>query len=217
MSGEILIGTSPVTRYLEGEISDAARSDAKVLLTGESGVGKEVVAKMIHQQSRRRGVKLVALNCAAVPDSLLESELFGHVRGSFTGAYRDKPGLLELANNGTIFLDEIGETSLRMQALLLRFLENGEIWRIGADRMQATTDVRVIAATNRDLADQIAQREFRADLFYRLNVLHIKIPPLRERREDVPLFLDHFFRAYSQRHTTPVPALTSAARAALMA
>jgi transcriptional regulator with PAS, ATPase and Fis domain len=217
VSGEILIGTSPVTRYLEGEISDAARSDAKVLLTGESGVGKEVVAKMIHQQSRRRGVKLIALNCAAVPDSLLESELFGHVRGSFTGAYRDKPGLLELANNGTIFLDEIGETSLRMQALLLRFLENGEIWRIGADRMQATTDVRVIAATNRDLADQIAQREFRADLFYRLNVLHIKIPPLRERREDVPLFLDHFFRAYSQRHATAIPELTTAAHAALMA
>jgi transcriptional regulator with PAS, ATPase and Fis domain len=217
VSGEILIGTSPLTRYLESEISDAARSDAKVLLTGESGVGKEVVAKMIHQQSRRRGVKLVALNCAAVPDSLLESELFGHVRGSFTGAYRDKPGLLELANNGTIFLDEIGETSLRMQALLLRFLENGEIWRIGADRMQAMTDVRVIAATNRELADQIANREFRADLFYRLNVLHIKIPPLRDRREDVPQFLDHFFRAYSHRHSTPLPELTASARAALIA
>jgi len=217
VSGEILIGTSPVTRYLESEISDAARSDAKVLLTGESGVGKEVVAKMIHQQSRRRNVKLVALNCAAVPDSLLESELFGHVRGSFTGAYRDKPGLLELANNGTIFLDEIGETSLRMQALLLRFLENGEIWRIGADRVQATTDVRVIAATNRDLADQIAQREFRADLYYRLNVLHIKIPPLRERRDDIPQFLDHFFRIYAQRHMTAVPELTPAARAALIA
>ena len=217
MSGEVLIGTSPVARYLESEISDAARSDAKVLLTGESGVGKEVVAKLIHQQSRRRNVKLVALNCAAVPDSLLESELFGHVRGSFTGAYRDKPGLLELANNGTIFLDEIGETSLRMQALMLRFLENGEIWRIGADRMQTTTDVRVVAATNRDLADQIAQREFRADLFYRLNVLHIKIPPLRERREDIPQFLEHFFRAYSQRHSTVVPELTAAARAALLA
>jgi transcriptional regulator with PAS, ATPase and Fis domain len=217
VSGEILIGTSPVTRYLESEISDAARSDAKVLLTGESGVGKEVVAKMIHQQSRRRNVKLVALNCAAVPDSLLESELFGHVRGSFTGAYRDKPGLLELANNGTIFLDEIGETSLRMQALMLRFLENGEIWRIGADRVQATTDVRVIAATNRDLADQIAQREFRADLYYRLNVLHIKIPPLRERRDDIPQFLDHFFKIYAQRHVTAVPELTPAARAALIA
>jgi transcriptional regulator with PAS, ATPase and Fis domain len=217
VSGESLIGTSTAARYLEQEISDAARSDAKVLLTGESGVGKEVVARLIHQQSRRRGVKLVALNCAAVPDSLLESELFGHVRGSFTGAYRDKPGLLELANSGTIFLDEIGETSLRMQALMLRFLENGEIWRIGADRVQARTDVRVIAATNRDLADRIAQREFRADLYYRLNVLHIKIPPLRERREDVPLFLDYFFRAYADQHLTPVPELTPSAHAALVA
>ncbi len=204
-------------RNLEHEISDAARSDAKVLLTGESGVGKEVVARLIHDQSRRRSVKLVALNCAAVPDSLLESELFGHVRGSFTGAYRDKPGLLELANSGTIFLDEIGETSLRMQALMLRFLENGEIWRIGADRVQATSDVRVVAATNRDLADRIAQREFRADLYYRLNVLHIKIPPLRERRDDIPQFLDHFMRVYADRHLTPLPELTPAARAALIA
>ena len=217
MSGETLIGTSALTRHLELEISDAARSDAKVLLTGESGVGKEVVARLIHHQSRRRNVKLVALNCAAVPDSLLESELFGHVRGSFTGAYRDKPGLLELANSGTIFLDEIGETSLRMQALMLRFLENGEIWRIGAERVQATTDVRVIAATNRDLADRIAQREFRADLYYRLNVLHIKIPPLRDRRDDIPLFLSHFIRIYSDRHLTPVPELTPAAHAALIA
>ena len=216
MSGETLIGTSAAMRNLELEISDAARSDAKVLLTGESGVGKEVVARLIHQQSRRRGVKLVALNCAAVPDSLLESELFGHVRGSFTGAYRDKPGLLELANSGTIFLDEIGETSLRMQALMLRFLENGEIWRIGADRVQTTSDVRVIAATNRDLVDRIEQREFRADLYYRLNVLHIKIPPLRERREDIQLFLDHFLRVYSDRHLTPLPELTAAARNALI-
>jgi transcriptional regulator with PAS, ATPase and Fis domain len=217
VSAETLIGTSQVTRQLESEIQDAARSDAKVLLTGESGVGKEVVARLIHQQSRRRHVKLIALNCAAVPDSLLESELFGHVRGSFTGAYRDKPGLLELANSGTIFLDEIGETSLRMQALMLRFLENGEIWRIGADRVQATTDVRVVAATNRDLAERIEQREFRADLYYRLNVLHIKIPPLRERRGEIPLFLDHFLRAYSERHLTAKPELTAGAREALMA
>jgi transcriptional regulator with PAS, ATPase and Fis domain len=215
--GETLIGTSAAAKFLEQEISDAARSDAKVLLTGESGVGKEVVARLIHQQSRRRNVKLVALNCAAVPDSLLESELFGHVRGSFTGAYRDKPGLLELANSGTIFLDEIGETSLRMQALMLRFLENGEIWRIGADRVQTRTDVRVIAATNRDLADRIAQREFRADLYYRLNVLHIKIPPIRERREDIPLFLDYFFRAYADQHLTPLPELMPSAHAALVA
>ena len=216
MSFETLIGTSAAMRNLEREITDAARSDAKVLLTGESGVGKEVVARLIHDQSRRRSVKLVALNCAAVPDSLLESELFGHVRGSFTGAYRDKPGLLELANSGTIFLDEIGETSLRMQALMLRYLENGEIWRIGAERVQATTDVRVIAATNRDLMERIEQREFRADLYYRLNVLHIKIPPLRERREDIPLFLDHFMRVYSERHLAPVPELTAAARHALL-
>jgi transcriptional regulator with PAS, ATPase and Fis domain len=214
---EGLIGTSQAARYLEQEIDDAARSDAKELLPRESGDGKEVVARLIHQQSRRRNVKLVALNCAAVPDSLLESELFGHVRGSFTGAYRDKPGLLELANSGTIFLDEIGETSLRMQALMLRFLENGEIWRIGADRVQTRTDVRVIAATNRDLADRIAQREFRADLYYRLNVLHIKIPPLRDRREDIPLFLDFFFRHYSDQHLTPLPELTPDAHAALVA
>jgi transcriptional regulator with PAS, ATPase and Fis domain len=214
---EKLIGTSAATRCLEIEVADAARSDAKVLLTGESGVGKEVVAHLIHQESRRRNVKLVALNCAAVPDSLLESELFGHVRGSFTGAYRDKPGLLELANHGTIFLDEIGETSLRMQALMLRFLENGEVWRIGADRVQTRTDVRVIAATNRDLADRIEQREFRADLYYRLNVLHIKIPPLRERRDDIPLFFDHFLRAYAERHESPLPVLTPAATAALFA
>ena len=217
LSAQSLIGSSKLTRQLELEITDAARSDAKVLLTGESGVGKEVVARLIHQQSRRRNVKLVALNCAAVPDSLLESELFGHVRGSFTGAYRDKPGLLELANSGTIFLDEIGETSLRMQALMLRFLENGEIWRIGADRVQTTTDVRVIAATNRDLAERIEQREFRADLYYRLNVLHIKIPPLRERREDIPQFLEYFLQAYSERHGNPVPELTPDAYAALLA
>ena len=215
MSGETLIGTSAATRFLEQEISDAARSDAKVLLTGESGVGKEVVAGRIHQLSRRRHVKMVAINCAAVPDSLLESELFGHVRGSFTGAYRDKPGLLELAQNGTIFLDEIGETSLRMQALMLRFLENGEIWRIGAGQAQNPGDVRVVAATNRDLSERIARGEFRSDLYYRLNVLHIKIPPLRERRDDIPIFLDHFMRVYSDRHLTPIPELTPAARAAL--
>ena len=158
---------------------------------------------------------MVALNCAAVPDSLLESELFGHVRGSFTGAYRDKPGLLELAQSGTIFLDEIGETSLRMQALMLRFLENGEIWRVGANEARTPADVRVVAATNRDLADRIAQGEFRADLYYRLNVLQIRIPPLRERREDIPLFLDHFLQAYSDRHLTPIPELTPTARARL--
>jgi transcriptional regulator with PAS, ATPase and Fis domain len=208
---------SAATRRLEIDVADAARSDAKVLLTGESGVGKEVVAELIHQEGRRRNLKLVAINCAAVPDSLLESELFGHVRGSFTGAYRDKPGLLEVARGGTIFLDEIGETSLRMQALMLRFLESGEIWRIGSSSAQAPADVRVIAATNRDLADRIAQGEFRTDLYYRLNVFHIRIPPLRERREDIPAFLDHFMRIYGERHLVPVPDLTPPAEASLVA
>jgi transcriptional regulator with PAS, ATPase and Fis domain len=212
---ESLIGSSEATRSLQEEIADAARSDAKVLLTGESGVGKEVVARLIHHHSRRRNVKLVALNCAAVPDSLLESELFGHVRGSFTGAYRDKPGLLELAQSGTVFLDEIGETSLRMQALMLRFLENGEIWRVGANEARMPADVRVVAATNRDLAERIARGEFRADLYYRLNVLQIRIPPLRERREDIPAFLDHFMQTYSDRHLVPVPEIAPAARALL--
>jgi transcriptional regulator with PAS, ATPase and Fis domain len=214
---ETLIGASEAARNLERDINDAARSDAKVLLTGESGSGKEVVARLIHERSERRRVGLVALNCAAVPDSLLESELFGHVRGSFTGAYRDKPGLLETANGGTIFLDEIGETSGRMQALLLRFLENGEIWRIGADRVRTTTNVRVIAATNRDLVQRIKQEEFREDLYYRLNVLQIAVPPLRQRREDIPMFLSHFISRYCQRHAVPVPELAPEAHAALAA
>src|SRR5262249_14635163 len=143
---------------------------------------------------------LVTINCAGIPDSLLESALFGHVKGSFTGAYRDRLGLLEMAHQGTIFLDEIGETSLRMQALLLRFLENGEIQRVGADRVQSRVDVRVIAATNRNLMERIASKDFREDLYYRLNVIHIPIPPLRQRREDIPVFLDLFLRTYADRH-----------------
>jgi transcriptional regulator with GAF, ATPase, and Fis domain len=179
-------------RALEAEVQCAARSDAKVLLTGESGVGKEVIARLIHQRSRRNRTPLVTINCAAIPDSLLESALFGHVRGSFTGALQDRQGLLETAHNGTIFLDEVGEMSLRMQALLLRVLENGELQRVGADRVQARVDVRVIAATNRRLVDRIASNEFREDLYYRLNVIHITIPPLRERREDIPAFRSTF-------------------------
>src|SRR5947209_119320 len=190
-----LVGASAALSDIQQEIDCAARSDAKVLVTGESGVGKDIVARLIHQQSRRSG-SFVTINCAGVPDTLLESELLGHVRGSFTGAYRDKRGLLETAHGGTVFMDEIGEMSLRMQALLLRFLESGEIQSVGAERPQARVDVRVIAATNRRLVDRIATKEFREDLYYRLNVIHVVIPPLRERREDVwPLlayFLDHF-------------------------
>jgi transcriptional regulator with PAS, ATPase and Fis domain len=214
--GDQLIGRSPAILELREELKYAARSDAKILITGESGVGKEVLARLIHKQSTRARGQLVTINCAGLPDSLLESELFGHVRGSFTGAYRDKPGLLETANNSTIFMDEVGEMSLRMQALLLRFLESGEIQRVGAERAQARVNVRVIAATNRNLTERIASKEFREDLYYRLNVIHLTMPPLRERREDVPELLEFFIDYFSTRHSQPVPKLTPEALAQLV-
>src|SRR6267143_3482167 len=199
LTTDSLIGTSPAIMGLRSEVESAARSDAKVLLTGESGVGKDIVARVIHQQSARRYMPLVTINCVSVPDSLLEPELFGHVRGSFTGAYRDRPGLLEVANKGTVFLDEVCEMSPRMQALLLRFMETGEIQRVGSDRVQARVDARVVAATNRDPAGLVASKAFREDLYYRLNVIEIKIPPLRSRREDIPVLFEHFLRQYSER------------------
>ena len=168
-------------------------SDAKILITGESGVGKELVAMSVHAQSARAERPFITVNCAGLPETLLESELFGHVKGSFTGAYRDKPGMLEKADDGTIFLDEIGEMSLRMQGMLLRFLETGELQKVGADRVGRRVDVRVIAATNRALSEMVAQGLFREDLFYRINVINIHVPPLRERRDDIPLLVDHFF------------------------
>jgi len=194
-----LVGESAHIRAIHREIDTAAHSDVKVLITGETGVGKDVVARLIHQGSARAAAPLATLNCAGVPDSLMESELFGHVWGSFTGAYRDKPGILEAAAHGTVFLDEIGEMSLRMQAALLRFLETGEIQRVGADRIRGTVNVRVIAATNRELDPEIAGSAFRADLYYRLNVLRIAIAPLRERKEDIPLLLDHFMACCSRQ------------------
>src|SRR5262245_51327793 len=160
-----LVGRSEAIKQIEEDIECAARSDAKVLITGETGVGKEVVARLIHHRSARLTGPLVTVNCAGLPDSLLESELFGHVRGSFTGAYRDKPGLLEMAPHGTVFLDEVGEMSMRMQVVLLRFLETGEIQRIGADRPHTRLDVRLVTATNRDLQAQIATGAFREDLY----------------------------------------------------
>src|SRR5713226_7296316 len=174
-----LVCRSEAMQSIEVDIECAARTDAKVLITGETGVGKEVVARLIHQRSGRSAAASVTLNCAGLPDSLLESELFGHVRGSFTGAYRDKPGLLEMAPNGTVFLDEVGEMSPRMQVVLLRFLETGEIQRVGADRSHTRVNVRLITATNRDLHTQIAAGSFREDLYFRLNVIRLCIPPLR--------------------------------------
>ena len=170
----------------------AALSDGKVLITGESGVGKDLIARRIHALSRRSAHSLVPVNCAGLTESLLESELFGHVKGSFTGAYRDKLGKLQAAHGGTIFLDEVGEMSLRMQAMLLRFLENGEIQAVGSDRRLTTVNVRVIAATNRNLADLIAAGQFREDLLYRLRVIHLEVPPLRIGTEEIPALVSHF-------------------------
>jgi DNA-binding NtrC family response regulator len=171
----------------------AALSEAKVLITGESGVGKDVVARHIHGSSLRRTAEFVAVNCAGVTETLLESELFGHVKGSFTGAYRDKMGKLQLAHHGTLFLDEIGEMSHRMQALLLRFLENGEIQAVGSDTARTTVEVRVLAATNRNLTEMVAAGKFREDLLYRLRVIHLQVPPLRDRTEDIRPLAMHFF------------------------
>jgi transcriptional regulator with PAS, ATPase and Fis domain len=194
-----IIGVSRAITELKDEIARVARSDAKVLITGESGTGKEVVARAINAQSPRAHQPFVPVNCAGIPEALLESELFGHVKGSFTGAYRDKPGKLEMSENGTVFLDEIGEMTLRMQGLLLRFLETGEIQKVGAERPASVRNVRVITATNRNLRDLIQQGLFREDLFYRINVIHIVVPPLRERREDVPLLVEHFLRKFTSR------------------
>lgn len=210
-----LIGRSEAIRAIQQEVDLAARSHARVLITGESGVGKEVVARLIHAQSPRRHAPLVALNCAGVPDSLLETELFGHVRGSFTGAVRDRCGLLAQADGGTILLDEVGEMTMRMQAAFLRFLETGELERIGDARPAGRVDVRVISATNRDLSARIASGDFREDLFYRLNVIHLRIPPLRERREDVPDLIDHFLATCAARLRVPCPEVTPAALRAL--
>ncbi len=211
-----LIGQSEAIRLLEADIECAARSDAKVLITGETGVGKEVVARHIHQRSGRASGPLLTVNCAGLPDSLLESELFGHVRGSFTGAYRDKPGLLEMAPNGTVFLDEVGEMSPRMQAVLLRFLETGEIQRVGADRSHTRVNVRLITATNRELRAQIESGAFREDLYFRLNVIRLCIPPLRERAEDIGLLVDHFLDFYSRQHRAARPEISAGAMEQLL-
>ena len=196
-NGYELIGTSRAIVDLKGEIERVAKSDAKVLITGQSGTGKEVVARSINAAGPRANT-FVPVNCAGIPETLLESELFGHVKGSFTGAYRDKPGKLEMADHGTILLDEIGEMTLRMQGLLLRFLETGEIQKVGAERVAKVTNVRVMTATNRDLRDMMTQGLFREDLYYRINVIHIEIPPLSERREDIPLLVEHFLRRLTE-------------------
>jgi two-component system response regulator HydG len=211
-----LVGASPAVVALQEEIQYAARCDAKVLITGESGAGKEIVARLIHAGSARSRSQLVTVNCAALSETLLETELFGHVRGSFTGAYRDRLGVFEQAHRGTVFMDEIGETTPRMQGLLLRFLETGEIQRVGSDQIQNRVDVRVIAATNRNLMDSVAAKVFREDLYYRLNVIHLRVPPLRERREDIPLLLKFFLEAFARQYQVDTPVLSADAMETLV-
>jgi len=212
-----LVGRSASRHAIDDDIDRAAGSDGHILITGERGVGKHLVARLIHHRSRRAAASVVTVNCAGLPDALLESELFGHVRGSFAGAYRDKPGLLEIAENGTAFLDDVGEMSTRVQAALLRFLASGDIQRVGANRAHARVNVRLITGTHRDLQPQIAAGAFREDLYARLQMLRLVLPPLRERTEDIPLLVDSFLQSYAAAHEVTTCEVSSEALEALVA
>ena len=186
-----MIGESPAIQHVRDLINKVAPTDARVLITGENGTGKEVVARLIHAQSNRSAAALVEVNCAAIPSELIESELFGHVKGSFTGAIKDKAGKFEQADGGTLFLDEVGEMSLSAQAKVLRALQENEVTRVGGDKA-IKVNVRVLAATNKDLKKEIEAGNFREDLFHRLSVIPIHVPALRDRKEDIPLLVEHF-------------------------
>jgi two-component system response regulator AtoC len=197
------MGRSPAMQQLFDMISLVADSSATVLIQGESGTGKELVAKTIHQLSPRRDKPFVVVDCGSLPETLLESELFGHVKGAFTGAVRHKPGLFEEADGGTIFLDEIADTTSAFQGKLLRVLQEGEIKRVGGNRPMKV-NARVVSATNKDLAEMVKMKRFRQDLYYRLAVLPLEVPPLRERREDIPLLVEHFVQQSCARHGQPM-------------
>jgi len=208
------LGTAPSFRAAIELARKVARTDASVFITGESGTGKELFAQFIHQNSRRSSRQLVAINCAALPETLLESEMFGHRKGAFTGAVRDKPGLLEIANGGTMFLDELGEMPKPIQAKLLRVIQDGVVRRVGSETNDAVVNVRFIAATNRDPDEATAEGLLREDLYYRLRVVPIRIPPLRERPEDIPVLASHFLQHYWMRHrdrSEPAPSFSDAA------
>jgi DNA-binding NtrC family response regulator len=201
------IGQDPKVLDLLDMVERVADTTATVLITGESGTGKELIAQLICLRSSRRKRDLVAVNCGAIPESLQESEFFGHVRGAFTGASRRKIGKLEMAHGGTIFLDEIGEMSRSLQVALLRTMQSGEYSPVGSAETRFC-DVRVIAAANRDLLGLVGAGEFREDLYYRLNIIHLEVPPLRERRGDLPLLCDHFVHVLAEKHGKPTPRLT---------
>jgi PAS domain S-box-containing protein len=210
-----IIGKSHKMQEVFALIEDVGESDATVLVLGESGTGKELIARAIHHQSRRSQFPFVKVNCSALAETLLESELFGHVKGAFTGAYRDKVGRFELATEGSIFLDEIGDTTPNIQLKLLRVLQEREIERVG-DSKVINVDVRIIAATNRNLAQLVEDGNFREDLFYRLNVIPISIPPLRDRKEDIPLLLDHFISEFNEQTSKNIAGITKEALSILM-
>jgi two-component system nitrogen regulation response regulator NtrX len=191
-----IVGSSYTIRALIETIERVAATDARVLITGENGTGKELVARALHLQSRRAAGPFVEVNCAAIPSELIESELFGHMKGSFTGAVQDRAGKFEQSDGGTLFLDEVGDMSLAAQAKVLRVLEDGDVTRIGGAKPR-TVDVRVLAATNKRLEEEIAEGRFREDLYYRLNVVPIVVPPLRDRRDDIPLLIHHFLDLYA--------------------
>jgi DNA-binding NtrC family response regulator len=210
-----MIGQSPAMHRIFRLIGKIAPTESTVLITGESGTGKEMIAKAIHLQSRRAHRPFVAVNSSAIPESLFESELFGHVRGAFTGATNDRVGLMQHADRGTIFFDEVAEMPLSVQVKLLRALQSGEVRRVGAkESMQV--DIRVIAATNRDVKRALADGSFREDLYYRLNVFHIELPPLRERREDIPLLANYFREKYARELGKPVTRFSERAQMHLM-
>jgi formate hydrogenlyase transcriptional activator len=212
---EGIVGESPALRQVLQLVETVATSDSTVLLLGETGTGKELLARSIHGRSRRKERTFVKLNCAAIPTGLLESELFGHERGAFTGAVTQKTGRLELADQGTLFLDEVGDIPLELQPKLLRVLQDGESERLGSTRTKKV-DVRLVAATNRDLDRMIEERQFRSDLYYRLNVFPIRVPPLRERPEDIPLLVRYFSQKYARRMEKRIENIPAAAMRKLM-
>lgn len=207
--------TSPQIKGILKEVAKVAKSDSTVLITGENGTGKEVLAKYIYHHSKRANQPFIVVNCAAIPNQLLESELFGHVRGAFTGAINDHKGYFEIANNGTIFLDEIGEVELLMQVKLLRVLQEREFSKVGDTKIR-TTNVRIIAATNRNLKDMIEDSKFREDLYYRLNVFEFHLPSLRERPEDIIFYFEKFLADFAKQFSKPVPNIDPAVKEILV-